>query len=271
MKIISIGDIHGRNTWKLSLFGSLQGFTDWQLEHKEGISEFMSDQYPYSQYDKIIFIGDYVDSFTVSNGDMKRNLEEIVLVKSAMPDRVILLLGNHDVQYVTNRFCSGYRAEMAYDLREIFTQNRELFQIAYLHQNETTKRKTLWTHAGVAQPWLDTAKSEVLDETYRFREFFTQANEMPLDEFLNQLWEFEVTALFDVDSDAGGRAPISGPLWIRPRRLQLNAIEGYDQVVGHTPQEAIVVLSTAKITNPDSIYLIDCLEHGSGQTLVKEY
>jgi metallophosphoesterase superfamily enzyme len=138
MKIISIGDIHGRNTWKVHLFGSIQGYQDWKDEVENGISEFMSDLYPYRQFDKIIFVGDYVDSFDVSNSDMLSNFEELVYLKRAMPERVILLLGNHDIQYIHRRPCTGYRPEMHFTFGKIFKNNEECFQIAYLHQNAET-------------------------------------------------------------------------------------------------------------------------------------
>jgi predicted phosphodiesterase len=49
MKIASIGDIHGRNYWKI--FKSVK-----------------------DQYDKIIFIGDYVDSFNIDDNLIIKNL-----------------------------------------------------------------------------------------------------------------------------------------------------------------------------------------------------
>lgn len=278
MNIISIGDIHGRNNWKLHLFGSLQGYEDWRNELIEGISDFMSDIYPYSQFDRIIFVGDYVDSFDVSNIEMKQNLEEIVHLKTVMPDRVVLLLGNHDIQYILpGKICSGFRQEMAYDFGDIFKKNLNLFQIAYYHENAETGKRTLWTHAGVSQNWLRFTKELISNKKFRFKSHFENSGSQRVDEFLNQLWDYRVEALFAVDSDSGGSSPIGGPLWIRPNRLRWDAIEGFDQVVGHTPQRNLRVIVAEKISETtkdevvDSIYLIDCLEHGSGETLIKQY
>ena len=70
MKTISIGDIHGRDIWK--------------------------NVNP-SKYDKIIFVGDYVDSFTISNTTILNNLLDIIEFKKSFKNKVILLLGNHDI------------------------------------------------------------------------------------------------------------------------------------------------------------------------------
>ena len=73
MKTITIGDIHGRS--------------DWQ-------------EIDPANYDKIIFVGDYVDSFTVSDIDIITNLLNIIQFKKDNMNKVVLLLGNHDLQYL---------------------------------------------------------------------------------------------------------------------------------------------------------------------------
>ena len=73
MRYITIGDIHGRD--------------DWQAINIRN-------------YDKIIFIGDYVDSFEKSDFAILENLKKIISLKKRHPDKVVLLLGNHDVQYL---------------------------------------------------------------------------------------------------------------------------------------------------------------------------
>ena len=70
--ILSIGDTHGRGI-------ALQIAKD--NIHK---------------VDKIVFIGDYVDSFDISPVIILHNLKEIIEFKKQYPDKVVLLLGNHD-------------------------------------------------------------------------------------------------------------------------------------------------------------------------------
>ena len=50
-------------------------------------------------YDKVVFLGDYVDSFTISNIASYENLKDIIRLKKRDPNKVVLLLGNHDIQY----------------------------------------------------------------------------------------------------------------------------------------------------------------------------
>jgi predicted MPP superfamily phosphohydrolase len=87
MKHIAIGDLHGRDTWQ-------------QVNTK--------------LYDKVIFLGDYVDSHTLSDLVILENLKKIIALKKRPPEKVVLLLGNHDAHYLHYpRFeCSGFRPTM---------------------------------------------------------------------------------------------------------------------------------------------------------------
>jgi hypothetical protein len=277
IKIMSIGDIHGRNTWKVPVFGSVQNYEHWRREVDNGILEFMSDQYPKLQsLDKIVFVGDYVDSFDVSNVDMLRNLEEIIHFKKTYPEKVVLLLGNHDVQYfVPDQICSGYRPEMKYDFEKLFRDNLELFQICYYYETKYASGnpwRTLWTHAGVTQGWLRNAKnSTIFNPKYRFYEEFKNMDFARIDEFLNKLWEYQHSLLFSVDSSSGGMDHWGGPLWVRPSTLNYENVEGYDQIVGHTPKSHVVHFVSPDMSvesnpeNRDVLTYIDCLEHGNGE------
>jgi predicted MPP superfamily phosphohydrolase len=282
MKIMSIGDIHGRNQWKHAIFGSIMDYENWRREADNGIHEFMADQYPtLNSVDKIVFVGDYVDSFDVKNPEMKLNLEEIIHLKRTMPEKVVLLLGNHDIQYIVpNQICSGYRPEMKYDFEHLFRSNLDCFQAAYYHETEDPYKnikRTLWTHAGVTQGWLTSVKEFIESDRFRHKEDFKDMDRARPDEIINKLWEYQVSILFNVDSDSGGMSRWAGPMWVRPRRLSWEALEGYDQVVGHTPQRTVKEMVTEKASETtfthmiDTIFLIDCLEHGDGTVLIKNY
>jgi predicted MPP superfamily phosphohydrolase len=130
MKILCIGDVHGRNYWK-----------NWVEQHKDA--------------DLIIFLGDYVDSiFGVSNVEILHNLKEIIYFRKTH-DNVVTLLGNHDIPYLYDmarsayHYCSGFRAEAYWDLHILFDENRHLFKAAYKIQNY------LFTHAGISNQWFD--------------------------------------------------------------------------------------------------------------------
>ena len=137
MNIVSIGDIHGKTDWKSPVLGH-------DPSTNTGSKTTIDD------YDLVIFQGDYVDDFTVESSVMKHNLIEIIELKKKYPDKVILLFGNHDLQYFSNDYihrCSGYRPEMMHDFGDLFRKNEELFQATYQHKNY------LWTHAGVHTGW----------------------------------------------------------------------------------------------------------------------
>ena len=68
MKTIVIGDIHGRTIWK-------------QIVR-------------HNTFDKVVFEGDYFDSFDISVKDQLKNFNEIIKFKERFPDKVVLLIGN---------------------------------------------------------------------------------------------------------------------------------------------------------------------------------
>ena len=258
-KLIAIGDIHGRDTWKFKLFGSSYEFEKWVTQSVEPNTQGMPYQYPFGQYDKIIFIGDYVDSFTVNNIQMKKNLEDIISFKKACPDKVVLLLGNHDVQYIVdNTMCSGFRPEMKWDFGDIFNKNIDLFTMA--HVVDTPHYPTLFTHAGVTTEWVEELREEFRNDVSHKRDMFSEHAEDPIPELINSAWTFQMSSLFNVDSASGGSSKWAGCLWARPAKLKKYGVSGYNQVVGHTPVKSVQT-HPIKDGTENVVHLIDCLEH----------
>jgi predicted MPP superfamily phosphohydrolase len=164
MNLITIGDLHGSRVWK---------------------------QIDPGQWDKMIFIGDYVDSAEYDPAEILDNLREIIGLKKAFPDKVVLLWGNHDLAYFygghERHYSSGFRQAMLSDLFNIFTANRALFQASYQVENY------LWTHAGVVQRWFDTyIKDQVI------------ASDSNLSATLNRLFDDYYEPLFHVSVIRGG-------------------------------------------------------------------
>ena len=200
MRTISIGDIHGRECWK----------------------EVIKDV---DTYDKIIFVGDYVDSFNVPAVIQKHNLKEIIEFKKSYPDKVVLLLGNHDIQYMLypQCRCSGFQAVFQIDFTQIFRENRELFQAAFQIDNY------LWTHAGVHTGW--------------YRDYCRYTNphkpswltpKMELSEIINHYYLHNDHGVFNVGWMRGGTADVGGPFWLDRRNAWKKPIDGYHQIFGHT-------------------------------------
>jgi predicted phosphodiesterase len=236
IKTCSIGDIHGRNNWMNFTHGSPANFKAWK-DSVENNTKYEGDAL-YEQYDKIIFIGDYVDSFDVTNDEMENNLRDIVLFKKTFPDKVVLLIGNHDLQYIEpGQGCSGYRPLMRQIFAEIFYENKDLFQFAY----NLPGSGCFWTHAGITQDWLEHFQETVMNPKGRFYEVYKELEDTSasLEEKLNTAWKHRLKVLFTVDSDSGGHDKYAGPLWVRPNRLDEDTLIGYVQIVGHTHQDAI--------------------------------
>jgi len=74
-KIIVLGDTHGRSKWK-------------EVLRKEPDAT------------KVVFLGDYFDSFDIPFEEQVENFTNILALKKEDPDKIVLLLGNHDFQYL---------------------------------------------------------------------------------------------------------------------------------------------------------------------------
>ncbi len=194
MHIVAIGDVHGRNAWK-----EITG----------------------TEADQIIFIGDYVDPHQpIPDLDVIHNLEEIIAFKKSTPGRVTLLLGNHDAQYLHYPLypCSGHRADLQESLGGLFGENKDLFQIAWQHDNY------LLTHAGVSQGW-HKRNISVLNEMRKEN----------LAETLNAIYKSEYRdIIFEVGQRRGGWHPYGGPIWADRSETKEDFLPNYHQVVGHS-------------------------------------
>lgn len=130
MKIIVIGDIHGRDCWK-----------DIVEKHPET--------------DKYIFLGDYVSTHEQIPGYKQcENLLSILSFKIKNPNRVILLRGNHDMQHLNYYWagCSGYDntvAKYMNSIRDKFIKNT---QWIYIDNN------IVYSHAGISEVWFKNTK-----------------------------------------------------------------------------------------------------------------
>jgi predicted phosphodiesterase len=250
-KILSIGDIHGSNAWKRNFL------------EKEGKVVLQGPS-----IDKVIFVGDYVDSFSYTDEEIRENLLEIIDFKQRYPDRVILLIGNHDIQYMNpsyKRKYSGYRSSMMHDLYDIFKTHRSLFQFSHFEEDIEGDR-ILWTHAGVTNNWYGELLMDVRHENYRFRDLFEEIlnRDHRIDEVLNLALEVNLDLIYNVDQDSGGIDLNASPIWVRPETLMKDPILSYDQVVGHTPMKDIEV----RLSKLETVYFIDTQEYGNKSILI---
>ncbi len=233
MKTICIGDIHGRSVWKL-------------IVHTENP-------------DRVIFIGDYFDSFDISGVEQIHNFKEIIEYKESNPQvEVVMLIGNHDHHYfpeIGNTGTSGYQTRLAPSISQVVQENRHHLQMAYGFE------EFLFTHTGVSP--------EFMDQVFGPNDWSIET----LVPDINELFKHKPKAFEFNGFDPTGDNVYQTPIWIRPRSLMaINKKHNkglkhhYIQVVGHTKVNKIDIEGKA---TGNRYYFIDALGT-SGEYLIIE-
>lgn len=141
--IALIPDVHGRSFWRSILNNA-------------------------DKFDKIIFLGDYSDPYSYegfTHDDAIRELTDIVQFKKDNPDKVVLLLGNHDLSYVdASIFCPcRYSQQHKQQYKDLISRQLDLYQICY--EFEQAGQYYFCTHAGVSQDWINYNKGKFITES----------------------------------------------------------------------------------------------------------
>ena len=229
MKTIAIGDIHGLGYWK-------------QILEKE-------------RPDRVVFVGDYFDSFNIPGIDQIHNFKNIIHWKQDNPEcEVILLIGNHDFHYMPaagNERYSGFQKNLYMEIGDVLETNKHHLRIAYRIDD------LVFSHAGITPDFL----------------LRNGWGEQDMVEFVNDLWNYRPHKFRFADNGYGHSDPygddvFQGPLWIRPKSLMKackDIRKTIIQVVGHTQVE---VIDPGKATG-GRYYFIDSMQT-SKQYLVYE-
>lgn len=232
MKTIVIGDIHGRGTWQL-------------IVQKE-------------TFDRVIFVGDYWDSFDIPFLEQMYNFKQIVHYAANPGNDVILLTGNHDVHYQrwaieSGENYSGFQSIHALDIcREMEQLPDGFMKMAYKMDN------FLFSHAGITQTWLELMQID---------------NDENMVDIINDYAKYKPQMFAFGAVGRGGWVDGYGdniwqnPTWVRPRSLMKDSKDlNYIQVVGHTGQNCIDIKGKA---TGGHYYFIDTLGT-SGEYLIIE-
>lgn len=228
LRFVTIGDIHGKDVW-----------IDMISESVDFVNEDV----------KVIFIGDYVDSFNETDSEIIDNLKRIIELKREFPSKVELLLGNHDIQYHLlhndlhlNVRCTGFRNSIAEDLFQLFTHNKDIFKVAYQYKNY------LWTHAGISN--------------FAYRLFFQNKlpkNKLEWADELNRLYIIRDESLFHISRIRGGSSQVGSIFWADMSETMRNPVDNLHQIVGHSKIAKIYTEVIDEV--PDtSITFTDCLD-----------
>ena len=205
--ILVIPDEHGRSFWK------------------KAVEEYLD------KVEKIVFIGDYLDPYPwegFTRKDAIRNFQEIIDFKKEHKDKVILLVGNHDLPYIDKKNFttrSRYDSSNAYHIEEMFRSHRSLFQLA--HEEYVNGKRYLFTHAGLLPQWYDGHKELI--------------GELTVDN-LNKLFDTPrgMRALCEVSRYRGGWNRYGSIVWNDVHEIPdgVNDNLPWDyQVLGHSQQE----------------------------------
>ena len=197
-EILIAPDLHGRNFWLPAL-------------------DFQGD---------VIFLGDYTDPYpqeNITEEEAYQGLLKIVEFKKQNPDRVALLIGNHELHYYNYRFMAGrYNNEYSQKYYDILMgdDTKNLFQICKQVDNY------LLIHAGITKDWYD-----------RHYEKF-QHLRATLEEQLNKIF-FEKMYIFHEAAwkYRGGLDDTGSPLWADYREFgdeKEHFAPGMIQIIGHT-------------------------------------
>ncbi len=227
MKTLLLGDIHGRNIWK----------------------DIIKKETP----DRVIFIGDYFDSFNIPAVSQIQNFKDIIKYKENTDIEVVMLIGNHDHHYLSNETYSGFQPVVKWDIQDLLTKNMNHLQVGYSFDD------ILCSHAGVSPVWMD--------DMFGW-DGWSSDN---LVQLINDLYKYKPRSFnfSDIGYDPYGNHPSQGPMWIRPAALMKsnkgdNGLKKkFIQVVGHTQVNSIFDSVTASEKAMGGRYLlIDTLPSG---------
>lgn len=237
LKYIIIPDVHGRTFWR------------------DVVTKYLNEDVTF------IFLGDYLDSYgyeNIKDKDAYQGLLDIIEYKKQYPNKFILLLGNHDLHYLTDT-CRGSRWDLVHSKRNaaVFKDNAALFQMTY--SDEIDGKKFFFSHAGITKGWIyDNHKAFDIHVPDKFEDFeINDWTELP--EFNRMLWSYnDQEKLFDTLGDVsfyrGGSKSSGSIVWadyhehLRPAEQ----LPGIIQVFGHTQQEK------DPINIDNKVYCLDC-------------
>jgi hypothetical protein len=155
------------------------------------------------------------------------NLKSIIAYKQQNPDKVVLLLGNHDLHYFSEYYYelaggNRYSPHAAISLQRLFQDNHHLFQLAW--ETELCDRHILFSHAGITLSWLKRNINLI---------------RIPDARHLNRLIKTDegLEALAQVGEMRGGDYPSGSLVWAVVEEMLMSApIPKTYQIVGHSMQ-----------------------------------
>lgn len=191
-------------------------------------------------FDKIIFVGDYVDDWNTSNIESIECLRKLIKLKQSNYRKYILLLGNHELSYLGYP-CSGHDYTNDTEIKNILTDNIDLFKFyIVIHLGN---KDFVCSHAGFVNDYLINVFQP---NNTDWQETLKNLNT----DMLNKL-----NLLTYCSFHRGGKYPFSSFVWTDVRELIHNREELLlpNQIVGHSPVKTIKYITS----DTNNLYFID--------------
>lgn len=190
-------------------------------------------------FDRIVFIGDYVDDWNTTNHESLKTLNKVLELKNEDKEKYTLLLGNHELSYLGYP-CSGHRFELEDLITSKLKENINCFDLATSVNCEGNIY--ICSHAGFNNEFI----KELYPEDYNETNFYYTMVGFNKDK-LNNLEPFTYCSYL-----RGGHHEFSSSMWCdRREHKYFSKLKQYipNQIVGHTPVKTIIL--------ENGIYFID--------------
>ena len=256
IQILVIPDVHGRQFWKQPVMEVLENtnakivflgdYLDVYPKEFEEMYGFKSNVYIQENYDKIYqLLDDTVEMFG-----------EIIELKKKYPERITLLVGNHDCGYaVGTKVCEVRRDKRnAHKICKLFDDNRELFKLA--DEARIADKHFIFSHAGI-------------NKTYADRCFGEEANEDTVVTLFNDAWRENNYGIMDSlgeysfyrgwgGGDYGSLVWADAREWFQKQHMSDVKNEAYGYaVVGHTHLSRPVFMENMAFIDTCEAYYIN--------------
>lgn len=129
MKALFVGDVHNH----------LYMFKDIERLDKE------------YKFDRIIFLGDYVDDWLTDNHNSLETLNTLFKLKEKGPDKYTMLIGNHELSYLGFP-CSGHHKELEDLVEQKLKEN--IYNLEYYTEIELDGKTFVCSHAGFTNDYI---------------------------------------------------------------------------------------------------------------------
>ncbi len=212
MKVIVIGDLHGRDVW-------------------EKIPDLLS-------YDRVIFLGDYFDAKDGTKEETQiENFLKILKLKKRSPEKFVLLIGNHDYHYFpfSQTEYSGFSETLYPFVSEILETEYQRGLLDAVFQFD----RFLFSHAGITQTWF----AENIADPEGLKPELIAAE-------VAKKWKTNPEAFDFVHREGAspdGNDIFQSPMMVRPISLAQDNFPACTQVVGHTQMAKIVQVGKSLI------------------------